>query len=70
MRVAMLVDRKATDARQFAKSLLLGNGDNSGVPAGLIEKKKLKIYSGSGRIKGLAREAVDELVSTERLIFG
>lgn len=70
MRVAMLVDRKATDARQFVKSLLLENKDNSGVPADLINRKKLKIYSGSGRIKGLAREAVDELVSTERLIFG
>lgn len=69
MRVAMLVNRKATDARQFAKSLL-ANAENSGVSKDLIAKK-FKIYSGGDRrmIKGLAGEAVSEVVSTERLIF-
>ena len=69
MRVAMLVDRKATDARKFARSLLQ-NAENNGVAKDLIAEK-LQIYSGSGRrVKGVAREAVREVVSTESLIFG
>jgi tRNA nucleotidyltransferase (CCA-adding enzyme) len=71
MRVAVLVDRKSTDARQFARSLLLDRIENSGVAKDLIaDRKKLRIYSGSERkIKGLALEAVGEVVSTEHLIF-
>jgi tRNA nucleotidyltransferase (CCA-adding enzyme) len=69
MRVAMLVDRKATDARKFIRSLL-ANMENSGVTKDLIAGK-LQIYSGSDRkIKGVAKEAVGEVISTERLIFG
>ena len=68
MRIAMLVDRKATDAIEFTRSLLQ-NPENSGVVKDLIAGK-LQIYSGSDRkIKGVAREAVSEVVSTERLIF-
>ncbi len=68
MRVAMLVDRKAIDAKKFAKSLLQ-NPENSRVAKDLIAGK-LQIYSGSDRkIKGVAKEAVSEVVSTERLIF-
>lgn len=71
MRVAVLVDRKSTDAQQFARSLLLDRIENSGVAKDLIaDRKKLRIYSGSERkIKGLALEAVGEVVSTEHLIF-
>lgn len=68
-RIATLVDRKATDARKFVKSLLQ-NMENSGVAKDLVAGK-LQIYSGSDRkIKGVAKEAVSEIVSTERLIFG
>jgi tRNA nucleotidyltransferase (CCA-adding enzyme) len=68
MRVAMLVDRKATDARKFAKSLLQ-NAENSGVAKDLIAGK-LQIYSGSDRkVKGVPKEAISEVVTTERLIF-
>jgi tRNA nucleotidyltransferase (CCA-adding enzyme) len=71
MRVVMLVDRKKTDARQFVKSLLQKNIENSGVAKDLIaDKKKLKIYSGKQKINGLALEAAGEIVSTEHLIFG
>lgn len=67
-RVAMLVNRKAIDAKKFAKSLL-HNPKKSGVPRDLIGGK-LQIYSGRDRkIKGVAKEAVSEVVSTERLIF-
>ncbi len=69
MRVVKLVDRKATDARKFARSLLQ-NMENSGVAKDLIAGK-LRIYSGSDRkTQGVAKEAVSEVVSTERLIFG
>jgi tRNA nucleotidyltransferase (CCA-adding enzyme) len=69
MRIAMLIERKATDARKFAKSLLFNHHENSGISKDLIARK-LQIYSGSDRkIKGLAKEAVREIVSTEHLIF-
>lgn len=67
MRVAMLVDRKATDAIKFTRSLLQ-NAENSGVAKDLIAGR-LQIYSGKRKTGGIAREAVNEVVSTERLIF-
>jgi tRNA nucleotidyltransferase (CCA-adding enzyme) len=70
MRIAMLIERRATDARKFVKSLLLNHRKNSGISKDLIVNK-LQIYSGSDRkiIKGLAKEVVGDIVSTERLIF-
>ena len=69
MRIAMLMERKATDARKFTKLLLVNHLENSGISKELIANK-LQIYSGSDRkIKGLAKEVVNEVVSTERLIF-
>jgi len=69
MRIAMLIERKATDARKFVKSLLLKHHENSGISKDLIARK-LQIYSGSDRkIKGVAKEAIGEIVSTEHLIF-
>ena len=70
MRIAMVIERRATDARKFVKSLLINHRENSGVSKDLIVNK-LQIYSGSDRkiIKGLAKEVISEVVSTERLIF-
>ena len=71
MRIAMLVERKSTDARKFVRSLLLNHGGgNSGISKDLIVGK-LQIYVASDRkiLKGLAKEVIDEVVSTERLIF-
>ncbi|HEX6252593.1 MAG TPA: CCA tRNA nucleotidyltransferase [Nitrososphaera sp.] len=70
MRIAMVIERRATDARKFVKSLLLNHRENSGISKELIVNK-LQIYSGSDRkvIKGLAKEAICDVVSTERLIF-
>ena len=71
MRIAMLVERKSTDARKFVRSLLLNHGGgNSGISKDLIVGK-LQIYVGSDRktLKGLAKEVIYEVVSTERLIF-
>ncbi|HEX7031841.1 MAG TPA: CCA tRNA nucleotidyltransferase [Nitrososphaera sp.] len=69
MRVSMLVDRKATDAVKFTRSLLR-NAESSGVPKGLIIGGKLKIYGGNTKTRGVAKEVVSDVVSTERLIFG
>jgi tRNA nucleotidyltransferase (CCA-adding enzyme) len=71
MRIEMLIERKATDARKFVKSLLLNHRKNSGISKDLIVGNRLQIYSGSDRkiIKGLAKEIIGEVVSTERLIF-
>jgi tRNA nucleotidyltransferase (CCA-adding enzyme) len=70
MRIAMVIERRATDARKFVKSLLINHHENSGVSKDLIVNK-LQIYSGSDRkiIKGLAKKAIGDVVSTERLIF-
>jgi tRNA nucleotidyltransferase (CCA-adding enzyme) len=81
MKITMLVERKATDARKFVKSLLLlnydekNNGDNGrgggvGISKDLIASG-LQIYSGTDRKikKGLAKEVVCKVVATERLIF-
>ena len=69
MRVAMLVDRNATDAIKFARSLLQ-NAESSGIPKDLIVAGKFKIYGGNTKAKGIAKEVISDVVSTERLIFG
>jgi tRNA nucleotidyltransferase (CCA-adding enzyme) len=69
MRIAMMVDRKATDARKLVKSLLRNHAEKSGIARDIIVNK-LQIYSGNDRkIGGLAKEAVGKVVSTEHLIF-
>ena len=70
MRIAMVIERRFTDARMFVKSLLLNHRENSGISKDLIVNK-LRIYSGSDRkiIKGLAKEAIGNVISTEHLIF-
>ena len=82
MRITMVVERKATDARKFVKSLLLNHGEKTGnihsdniggsnsVSKDLV-KDRLQVYSGSERkkITKLAKEVINEVVSTECLIF-
>lgn len=70
MRIATLVDRKATDARKFVKSLFRDRIENSGIPRELVaDRNKIRIYSGSDRkIAGLAKKVVGEVVSTEHFI--
>ncbi|HEY1247398.1 MAG TPA: CCA tRNA nucleotidyltransferase [Nitrososphaera sp.] len=69
MRISLLVDRKTTDARKLVRSLLLNDADKSGVPRNLVGHK-VQIYAGDDRkIKGVVKQAVDKVVSTERLVF-
>jgi tRNA nucleotidyltransferase (CCA-adding enzyme) len=67
MRVAMLVGRKATDAIKFTE-LMLRNAENSGIAKDLIAGRP-RVYSAGKNAKGVVKEAVSEVVSTERLIF-
>jgi tRNA nucleotidyltransferase (CCA-adding enzyme) len=69
MKIIMMIERRTTDARKFVRSLLRSHRENSGISRDLIASK-LQIYTGSERnITGLAKEAIGEVVSTERLIF-
>lgn len=70
MRISMVIERRFTDARKFVKSLLLNHRENSGISKDLIVNK-LQIYSGSDRkiTRRLAKEAIGDVISTERLIF-
>ncbi|MEO9294339.1 MAG: CCA tRNA nucleotidyltransferase [Nitrososphaera sp.] len=72
MRVSAIAARKETDAARFLQSLLCDRMmDGSGVARDMIIKGRIKIYSAAGRrMKSVVRDAVDELASTERLIFG
>ena len=67
MRVSTIVRRKETDAGRLVKTLL--KKDGSGIARGMVTGN-LKIYSGSRRTNALVKQAVDELASTEGLIFG
>ncbi|MEO9364400.1 MAG: CCA tRNA nucleotidyltransferase [Nitrososphaera sp.] len=70
MRVSTIVERKTTDAWQLVKTLLDRPPEANGIARDMITGR-VKVYSGSGqrRLSGLVKEAVDELVSTESLIF-
>jgi tRNA nucleotidyltransferase (CCA-adding enzyme) len=87
MRIAMVVERKATDARKLVKSLLLNYGEkndnshsnsssgdnisNTSITKDPVKKNRLQVYRGSERkkMKGLAKEVISDVVSTESLIF-
>jgi tRNA nucleotidyltransferase (CCA-adding enzyme) len=71
MRIAALVDRKVTDARKLVGSVFRDHVVSSGISKDLLaHKSRLRIYIGSDkRFTKLAKEAVDEIVSTEHFIF-
>jgi len=70
MRITMLIERKVTDASKFIKSLLVNEHGKNGISKDLIVDK-IQIYSAGDKkiIKGLAKEAIGEIVSTQYLIF-
>lgn len=72
MRIAMLVDRKETNAVKFVRSLFGRRMENSGISRDILaDRKMLRIYRGGGsNVRGLAKEAIQEIVSTEHFIFG
>jgi len=69
MRVCAVAERKETDAKKLLRELLGEKAQSSGVARDMITGK-LKVYSASQKKLGrLAKGAVDELVSTESIIF-
>ena len=67
MRTSILVRRKATEARTFAKSLF--HNENSGISADLVSGR-LKIYTGGSRAhSGIVKQAVENVAGTEHLFF-
>ncbi|MEO9320026.1 MAG: CCA tRNA nucleotidyltransferase [Nitrososphaera sp.] len=72
MRLAVLSDRKATDARKFVNSLL-ATPESAGVPRELFDsERKFRIYSGSerSRLSPVVQNAIGRLTTIERLLFG
>jgi len=76
MRVAVLSKRKITSAKEFARNILLtAKIENSGVTKGIVSdikdtNRKVQIYTGNERrLSGLVKKAVDDITTTERLIF-
>lgn len=67
MRVSTIVKRKEIDAGRLVRMLL--KKDGSGVARDMVTGN-LKIYSGNRKTNALVKQAVDELASTEGLIFG
>lgn len=70
MKISTLVERKHTSAEKLVKSMLQDSPEKSGIAKDMITGK-IKVYSGRElkKAKYLAREAADELVCTERLVF-
>jgi hypothetical protein len=67
IRVSMIARRKETDAAKLLHGLL--QKKDSGIARDMITGK-LQIYSGDKRrLSGQVKAAVDELASTESLIF-
>ena len=72
MRVSSLVQRKATSAKDYIKFLLTQQIRSTGITKGLIKDIQgvLQIYTGDERkIRGVIKNAIDEIVTTEHTIF-
>lgn len=67
MRVSSIVKRKETDAGRLLNALL--KKDGSGVARDMVTGN-LKVYTGNRKTSGIVKQAVDQLASTESLIFG
>ncbi|MGC2573475.1 MAG: hypothetical protein WA364_18325, partial [Candidatus Nitrosopolaris sp.] len=72
MRVSTVIPRTNTNAVDFLKFLLTYKIENIGIPKGLIGdiRELFEIYSGDDqRLSGLAKEAAEDLITSDSLIF-
>jgi tRNA nucleotidyltransferase (CCA-adding enzyme) len=72
MRVSTVIPRTNTNAVDFLKSLLTNKIDSTGIPKGLIGDIRglFRIYSGEDqKVSGMVKEAVEDLITSDRLIF-
>ena len=72
MRVSTLVKRNLINAKDFIKMLVSKKIENTGISSGLKEdiQQTLCVYTANEfRLKGIIKEAINELTTTERLVF-
>ncbi len=72
MRVSTLIRRKTTNAKHFLKLLLTKKIESTGITRGLVGdiQRLFRLYSGDDqKINGIAKEAVEELISSDQRIF-
>jgi tRNA nucleotidyltransferase (CCA-adding enzyme) len=72
MRVSTLVKRNLINAKDFIKMLVSKKIENTGISSGLKEdiQQTLCVYTANEfRLKGIIKEAINELTTTERLAF-
>jgi len=72
MRVSTMIRRKATNAKHFLKLLLTKKIESTGITKGLVGdiQRLVRLYSGDDpKINGIAKEAVNELVTSDRHIL-
>ncbi|HET7345349.1 MAG TPA: CCA tRNA nucleotidyltransferase [Nitrososphaeraceae archaeon] len=72
MRVSALVKRNLINAKDFIKMLVSKKIENTGISSGLKEdiQQTLCVYTANEfRLKGIIKEAINELTTTERLAF-
>jgi tRNA nucleotidyltransferase (CCA-adding enzyme) len=73
MRIIGLFKARVTEADDYLRSLFQERSQNAGITRGLkedLQNDTLKIYTGKekGMIKGIVRDAVNEVITTERYI--
>jgi len=72
MRVSTMIRRKATNAKHFFKFLLTKKIESTGITKGLVGdiQRLFRLYSGDDpKINGIAKEAVNELITSDRHIL-
>jgi tRNA nucleotidyltransferase (CCA-adding enzyme) len=71
MRVSTVIPRTNTNAVEFLKLLLTNKIENIGIPKGLIGDIRgfFQIYSGDQNVSEIVKEAVEDLITSDPLIF-
>jgi hypothetical protein len=72
MRVKGLVKRKITNAKHYLKLLLTERIEYTGITKGLVGdiQKSFRIYTGDNEeLKGIAKNAINDLVASDQHIF-
>ena len=72
MKVATLVQRRTIDAKEHIKNLLTNKIEYIGITKGLLKdiENTVQVYGGNEqKIKGIVKNVVNNILTTESLIF-
>ena len=72
MKLTSLVQRMTTDAKEYIKILLINKIEYIGITRGLLKdiENTVQVYRGNEqKIKGMVKNIVDVMLTTESLIF-